>query len=48
MKTEKPDWLPDWTYDSAYPAHVEDWSLFQWAWAFIRRNTEYQVAGKWI
>lgn len=43
METKRPDWLPDWKDDSAYPAHVEDWNLFQWVWAFIRRNAEYRA-----
>ena len=38
-----PDWLPDWADDSAYPASVDDWSLNQWVWAFIRRNEEYRT-----
>lgn len=42
MGTEKTDWLPDWKDDKAYPVKVEDWSLFQWVWAFIRRNAEYR------
>lgn len=43
METKRPDWLPDWKDDSAYPAHVEDWIPFQWVWAFIRRNEEYRA-----
>ena len=37
-----PAWLPDWADDSAYPRNYEDWCLWEWAWAFFRRNAKYQ------
>jgi hypothetical protein len=39
---DQSSWRPDWTNDSAY-AHLENASLTQWAWEFLRRNPEYQV-----
>lgn len=33
---------PDWRDASAYPAKVNEWSMSQWVWAFLRRNSEYQ------
>lgn len=38
----QPLWVQDWTDDRAYPMRFEDWCLSQWAWAFFRRNVEYQ------
>ena len=39
---ERPRWLPNWDDDTAYPANFEDWTLSQWVWAFLRRNSDYQ------
>ena len=33
---------PNWGDDTAYPANFEDWTLGQWVWAFLRRNSDYQ------
>lgn len=33
---------PDWRDASAYSSKTEDWLLGPWAWAFLRRNPEYQ------
>lgn len=38
----QPLWVQDWTDDKAYPMRFKDWCLLQWAWAFLRRNVEYQ------
>ncbi len=35
------DWLPDWKEKAEYPAS-EDTAPDQWAWEFLRRNSEYQ------
>lgn len=44
MKLESlPAWLPDWKNDDAYPQRDEDWSPYGWAWAFLRRNTDYRA-----
>lgn len=43
METGKPVWLPDWKDDNAYPRRVDDWSISQWMWAFIRRNKKYRA-----
>lgn len=37
----KPEWLPDWQDEGAYPK-PEDLSLKLWAWQFLRRNPDYQ------
>ena len=37
-----PNWLPDWRDPKAYPK-ATDTSLKQWAWEFLRRNTDYQA-----
>ena len=37
----KPDWLPDWKDPTAYP-NPENTNAEQWAWEFLRRNSEYQ------
>lgn len=39
---ERPRWLPNWDDDTAYPANFDEWTLAQWVWAFLRRNSEYQ------
>jgi hypothetical protein len=36
-----PDWLPDWRDASGYP-DPESTSRQQWAWEFLRRNSQYQ------
>ena len=33
---------PDWRDAKAYPAKSDDISITQWAWEFLRRNSEYQ------
>lgn len=41
------DWLPDWRDKTAYPK-PRDLSFTQWAWQFLRRNSEYQADyAKW-
>ena len=35
------DWLPDWKQEKDY-AYLLDATPRQWAWEFLRRNTEYQ------
>lgn len=43
MNTEEiPAWVPAWDVDNAYPGETSDWTLFQWVWAFLRRNPEYR------
>ena len=37
----KPDWLPDWRDEKAYPK-PEKLDREQWAWQFLRRNPDYQ------
>lgn len=40
---ERPEWLPEWNDDSAYPVTFDEWTLGQWVWAFLRRNSDYQM-----
>lgn len=47
MTTYPPElsWLPDWRDPSQYPP-VKGTTGTQWAWEFLRRNTDYQAAYK--
>jgi hypothetical protein len=45
-RKEIPQWLPDWTDESAYPSPDSDTlnGKIMWAWEFLRRNPKYQQA----